>query len=79
MHDGPEAKHTPKAKYPVLYLLHGGNNDYSTWLRYTSIEKQNAPMDDWMYGLSFLHRKKFLYLYTSILQSLQIIRDSILF
>ncbi len=21
-----------------------------TWLRYTSIEKQNAPMDDWMYG-----------------------------
>ena len=39
MHDGPGARHTPKAKYPVLYLLHGGGNDFSTWLRYTSIER----------------------------------------
>jgi len=37
---GPDTpKHTPKAKYPVLYLLHGGINDYSTWLRYTNIER----------------------------------------
>jgi len=31
--------HQPKGKYPVLYLLHGGINDYSTWERYTSIER----------------------------------------
>lgn len=29
--------HTPPAKYPVLYLLHGKGNDYKSWLRYTSI------------------------------------------
>ena len=38
MHDRPP-KHTPEARYPVLYLLHGGGNDFSTWLRYTSIER----------------------------------------
>ena len=33
--------HTHKVEepYPVLYLLHGGMNDYSTWERYTSIER----------------------------------------
>ena len=31
--------HQHKAKYPVLYLLHGGINDYSSWERYTSIER----------------------------------------
>ncbi|WOC32502.1 MULTISPECIES: alpha/beta hydrolase [Caproicibacterium] len=29
--------HTPRAKYPVLYLLHGKGNDYQSWLRYTGI------------------------------------------
>ena len=31
--------HAVKEKYPVLYLLHGGLNDYTTWERYTSIER----------------------------------------
>ena len=31
--------HEVKKKYPVLYLLHGGINDYSSWERYTSIER----------------------------------------
>lgn len=31
--------HMMKYKYPVLYLLHGYCNDYSTWERYTSIER----------------------------------------
>lgn len=31
--------HQVKTKYPILYLLHGGINDYSTWERYTSIER----------------------------------------
>jgi len=26
-------------KYPVLYLLHGTSHDYSSWARYTSIER----------------------------------------
>lgn len=33
------ASHKVKAKYPVLYLLHGYGNDNSTWERYTSIER----------------------------------------
>lgn len=32
-------EHIVKAKYPVIYLLHGYGNDYSTWERYTSIER----------------------------------------
>ena len=35
----PGVTHRPKAPYPVLYLLHGYCNDYSTWERYTSIER----------------------------------------
>lgn len=35
----PQASHKPRWKYPVLYLLHGYCNDYSTWERYTSIER----------------------------------------
>jgi enterochelin esterase-like enzyme len=31
--------HTPPAKYPVLYLLHGYGNDGRCWLRYTSAER----------------------------------------
>jgi S-formylglutathione hydrolase FrmB len=31
--------HKVRYKYPVLYLLHGSCNDYSTWERYTSIER----------------------------------------
>ena len=27
--------HTPVAKYPVLYLLHGGGNNHATWTGYT--------------------------------------------
>ncbi len=36
--DGEKLTHQPKGKYPVLYLLHGGGNDFSTWERYTQIE-----------------------------------------
>jgi len=35
----PGCTHRVNEKYPVLYLLHGGINDYSTWERYTSIER----------------------------------------
>lgn len=31
--------HQVREPYPLLYLLHGGINDYSTWERYTSIER----------------------------------------
>lgn len=31
--------HTPPAKYPVVYLLHGHGNDYRCWLRYTSAQR----------------------------------------
>ena len=34
-----DVTHRMKYKYPVLYLLHGYCNDYSTWERYTSIER----------------------------------------
>lgn len=30
--------HTPKAKYPVLYLLHGSGNNNTTWTGYTNVE-----------------------------------------
>lgn len=33
------ASHKVSGKFPVLYLLHGYCNDYSTWERYTSIER----------------------------------------
>lgn len=33
------ASHKPRWKFPVLYLLHGYCNDYSTWERYTSVER----------------------------------------
>lgn len=35
----PDVTHRPRWKYPVLYLLHGYCNDYSTWGRYTSLER----------------------------------------
>lgn len=35
----PGVTHKPRWKFPVLYLLHGYCNDYSTWERYTSIER----------------------------------------
>ena len=36
---GPKPlSHRLDAKFPVLYLLHGGGNDYTTWERYTQIE-----------------------------------------
>lgn len=31
--------HVLKARFPVIYLLHGGGNDRSCWLRYTSAER----------------------------------------
>lgn len=37
MADSPSHKITER--FPLLYLLHGGGNDYSTWERYTSIER----------------------------------------
>lgn len=30
--------HTPKEKYPVLYLLHGMGNNHATWTGYTNVE-----------------------------------------
>ncbi len=30
--------HTPKADYPVLYLLHGFGNNHATWSGYTNVE-----------------------------------------
>ena len=33
------ATHHIKYPYPVLYLLHGGANDYTSWTQYTSIER----------------------------------------
>ena len=37
--DGTPPTHALPAKFPVLYLLHGGGNDYRCWLRYTSAER----------------------------------------
>ena len=37
--NNPNPSHKPKHPYPVLYLLHGYCNDYSSWERYTSIER----------------------------------------
>lgn len=37
--EDPNVTHKPRWKYPVMYLLHGYCNDYSTWERYTSIER----------------------------------------
>ena len=34
----PEVSHTPKAPYPVLYLLHGMGNNHATWTGYTNVE-----------------------------------------
>ena len=31
-------RHTPKTKYPVLYLLHGFGNNDATWTGYTNVE-----------------------------------------
>ena len=36
---GVKWTHAPKAKYPVLYLLHGHGNDYQCWTRYTAVER----------------------------------------
>ena len=36
---GMKPTHTPEAKFPVLYLLHGHGNDHHCWLRYTSVER----------------------------------------
>lgn len=30
--------HTPRAPYPVLYLLHGMGNNHATWTGYTNVE-----------------------------------------
>lgn len=37
--DKSDVTHEVKYKYPVLYLLHGYCNDYSTWGRYTALER----------------------------------------
>ncbi len=36
--EGEKPSHTPKAPYPVLYLLHGTGNNHATWSGYTKIE-----------------------------------------
>lgn len=38
MKAGEKPKHTPKEKYPVLYLLHGMGNNHATWTGYTNVE-----------------------------------------
>jgi putative tributyrin esterase len=38
MQGGPQPHHTPKAKYPVVYLLHGLGNNHATWTGYTNAE-----------------------------------------
>ena len=35
---GVKPRHTPKTKYPVLYLLHGFGNNDATWTGYTNVE-----------------------------------------
>jgi S-formylglutathione hydrolase FrmB len=30
---------TPRATYPVLYMLHGGDDDYTSWTRETDLEE----------------------------------------
>ncbi len=34
----PTCRHTPKTKYPVVYLLHGIGNNHATWTGYTNVE-----------------------------------------
>lgn len=36
--DGAKPSHTPKEKYPVLYLLHGFANNHATWGGYARVE-----------------------------------------
>lgn len=36
--DEVKCTHTPKDKYPVLYLLHGMGNNHATWTGYTNVE-----------------------------------------
>ena len=36
--EGEKPTHQPKAKYPVLYLLHGGGNNQAQWTGYTKAE-----------------------------------------
>lgn len=36
--DAVKCIHTPKQKYPVLYLLHGMGNNHATWTGYTNVE-----------------------------------------
>ena len=38
MNGGGKPSHTPKEKYPVLYLLHGMGNNHATWTGYTNVE-----------------------------------------
>lgn len=36
---GKDHSHRVRAKYPVLYLLHGHGNDAECWMRYTSVQR----------------------------------------
>ena len=38
MKEGETPHHTPKAPYPVLYLLHGVGNNHAQWTGYTKAE-----------------------------------------
>lgn len=43
----PKSRHSKKkAKFPVLYMLHGGDDDYTSWTRETDVEKlaENADV-----------------------------------
>ena len=35
----------PEARFPVLYLLHGGGGEYTDWTQNTTVEADTAPTD----------------------------------
>jgi hypothetical protein len=35
----------PEARYPVLYLLHGAEDDHTSWTRETDVEEMTADLD----------------------------------
>ena len=54
-------------KHPTLFLLHGGSDDYTIWLRRTSIERYVSKYDlavimpdvNWSYYCDMAHWKKY--------------------
>src|SRR5215216_3804777 len=40
----PDPNHVGPGPYPVLLQLHGGNQNYSSWLRYSTLRAQVAEL-----------------------------------